>query len=83
MTEKYLTLLREMTVVEMVENGAIVLVLMLGLLMFFRSSSPFNRYFIPVVCIIAASLRIVHWAQSGGEPAFMTPIVSVVASWVS
>lgn len=71
-----------MSAVQAIENGAIFLILVLALVMFFRSSSPFNKYFIPVVCIVAAVLRIVHWAQYGNEPDFMTPLVTVVAGWL-
>lgn len=83
MTQKYLDLLRGMSPLEIIENGAIVLILILALVMFFRSSSAFNRYFIPICCILAAALRIVHWAQHGEEPAFMTPLVTTVAGWLS
>lgn len=83
MSEKYLSLLRNMSPLEMLENGAIIVILLLGLVMFFRSSSPFNRYFIPTVCILAALLRIAYWAQNGDEPPFMTPLVSLVSNWIS
>ncbi len=83
MIDKYLNILTGMPMVDVIENGAIVLILVLGLIIFFRSSSPFSRYFIPIVCILGALLRIVHWAQNGDEPGFMTPVVSLVASWLS
>lgn len=69
--------------VQIIENGSLFLILILGLVMFFRSSSPFNKYFIPVVCIMATILRVVHWAHYGNEPEFMTPLVNVVAGWIA
>lgn len=72
-----------MTASQVIENGAVVVILILALVMFFRSSSPFNKYFIPIVCIAATVLRIVHWAQYGNEPYFMTPLVTVVAGWLA
>jgi hypothetical protein len=83
MNERFSELLSEMSVVEMVENVAIILLLIVGLIAFCRSSSGFSKYFIPAVCAVAAALRIVHWAYYGDEPAFMTPLVSVVAGWIS
>lgn len=83
MTEKFQNLLTEIPLVSVIENGAVVCILVLGLIVFFRSSSPFTRYFIPIVCIVAVLLRIIHWTQIGGEPDFMSPVVSIVASWLS
>ncbi len=75
--------LSSLSAFQIIENGAVFFVLILALVMFFRSSSPFNKYFIPVVCIAAAVLRILHWAQHGNEPEFMTPLVTVVAGWLA
>lgn len=82
MISRFTENLREMTPVQMIENATLFIILILALVMFFRSSSPFNKYFIPVVCIAATVLRIVHWAQYGNEPDFMTPLVTIVAGWL-
>jgi hypothetical protein len=81
MTDRFLDNLSGMTAAEMFENGAIVFILVLGLVMFCRGSSAFSRYFIPIVCATAVLLKIVHWAQNGDEPPFMTPLVSLIATW--
>lgn len=83
MIDKFMEGLRNMPPVQVIENTTLFILLILGLIMFFRSSSAFNKYFIPVVCIMATVLRIVHWAHHGNEPEFMTPLVTVVASWIS
>jgi hypothetical protein len=72
----------EVSPAQMIENGAVIFILILGLVMFFRGSSPFSRYFIPIVCITGVLLKVVTWAQNGNEPPFMTPLVSLVAGWI-
>ena len=66
--------------VDIIENGTLFIILALALIMFFNSSSPLNKYFIPVACIFATLLRVAHWAHFGNEPEFMTPLVSMVAN---
>ena len=73
----------EMTVVEMVEYGSVVILLVLALIIFVRSSGPFSKFFLPICCIMAAAIQLVTWAQYGDEPAFMTPLVRVVSAWIS
>jgi hypothetical protein len=74
---------QNMSVLELVEHGTLFALLVLALIMFFKSSSSFNRYFIPIVCILATTLRIVHWAHFGNEPEFMSPVVNWVAGFIS
>lgn len=74
---------QNLTPLQMIEHGTLFVLLVLGLVMFFKSSSPFSRYFIPIVCILATVLRIVHWAHYGNEPEFMTPVVQWVSGWIS
>ncbi len=83
MISRFTETLREMTLVQILENSTLFIILILGLIMFFKSSSPFNKYFIPIVCIAATVLRLVHWAQYGNQPNFMTPVVEIVSSWLS
>jgi len=83
MIEKITQSFQSMSSVQIVENGALFIILVLALVMFCRSSSPFNRYFIPIACILATVLRIVHWAHYGNEPAFISPLVTVVSTWIS
>lgn len=79
MIEKYLDGLRNMQPVDMIENATLFIILILALVMFCRSSSPLNKYFIPIACIMATVLRLVHWAHYGNEPEFMTPVVNIVS----
>ena len=83
MIAKFWSYVTDMPVASMIENSAVFCILVLALVVFFRSSSPLTRYFIPIVCVFAVLLRIIHWAQMGGEPDFITPVVSIVASWLS
>lgn len=75
--------LEELTAVEIVEYGSVMILLVLALIMFFRSSGPFSKFFIPVCCVLAAFIQLVNWAQYGDEPGFMTPVVQVVSAWIS
>lgn len=83
MISRFTDSLSKITPAQAIENCTLFIILILGLVMFFKSSSPFNKYFIPIVCIAATLLRILHWAQYGNEPEFMTPVVTVIAGWLS
>lgn len=83
MWNQFIVNAQKMTPVQVFEHATLFLLLVLALVMFFKSSSPFNRYFIPIICILATLLRIVHWAHYGNEPEFMTPVVTWVAGLVS
>ncbi|HLS27347.1 MAG TPA: hypothetical protein VK041_01755 [Opitutales bacterium] len=74
---------QSLTLPQIIESSTLFLILVLALVLFFKSSSPLSKYFIPLVCIAATLLRILYWAQYGNEPQFMTPLVSIVASWLS
>lgn len=74
---------QSLTLPQIVESSTLFIILILALVLFFKTSSPLSRYFIPLVCIAATFLRILYWAQYGNEPQFMTPLVSIVASWLS
>ena len=80
MIDQFLTNLARMTPLQIAENGAFFVLLILALFCFARNSSAFNRLFIPAVCIMACCIRLVHWAEHGDEPRFLTPVVRVFAS---
>jgi 4-amino-4-deoxy-L-arabinose transferase-like glycosyltransferase len=74
---------QKMTPLQVAEHATLFILLVLALVMFFKSSSPFNRYFIPIICILATVLRVLHWVYHGNEPEFMTPVVTWVGNLIS
>lgn len=79
MIEQAYSLAAEMTPLEVAENVAFFLFLILALLCIICSSSPMTRYFIPVVCLLACGLLLVYWVEHGNEPEILSPIVRVIS----